>query len=149
MTTHHTCAHARTCPCALPNSLVHREPANTGALARALGRMLARPGPPAHTVARITHVDIALGILDALLRSGAPVPAYWIVDDESAAHTLDSVTRAYDAVSEALREVGDAAARASALRVAGRQWECLDSALCEGAPLPEPWACPRPVVRIR
>ena len=126
----------------------HRESAGTGALARTLGRMLARPGPSAHAVTRLDHVDTAFGILDALLRSGAPVPAYWVVDEESAAHTLDSVTRTYDAVSEALRETGEAMVCASALLSARVEWERLDSALCEGAPLPEPWACSTPVNRI-
>lgn len=117
-----------------------REPADTGALARRLGRMLTRPGLAAYAVTRLGHVDTAFGIFDALLRSGAPVPAYWIVDDGSAAHTLDSVTCAYDAVSEALRETGGVSVCAAALRAARRGWECLDSALCEGSPLPEPWS---------
>lgn len=121
---------------------IHREPADTGALARTLERMLARPGPPEHALTRLTHVDTAFGILDALLRSGAPVPPYWVVDDDSAAHTLDSVTRTYDAVSEALRETGGAEACVRALRAARAEWGCLDSAMCEGAPLPEPWARP-------
>lgn len=126
----------------------HREPADTGALARTLGHMLARPGPPARAATRLAHVDTAFGLLDALLRSGAPVPAYWIVDADAAAHTLDSVTRVYDAVSEALRESGGPAACAAALRAARGEWECLDSALCEGAPLPEPWARPMPMNRL-
>ncbi|WP_216630881.1 hypothetical protein [Nocardiopsis coralli] len=119
--------------------------------------MLARPGLTPYAVRRLRYTDTAFGILDALLRSGAPVPEYWIVeadpeDPEAYAdagpdagggnHTLDSVTCTYDALSEALRETGGVAACAAALRVAREEWECLDSALCEGAPLPEPWARP-------
>lgn len=80
--------------------------------------MLARPGRPAQDVTRLDQVDTASGILDALLSSGALEPATWVVDDDSAAHTLDSVMRTYDAVSEALRETGGAEVCVWSLRAA-------------------------------
>ena len=109
------------------------------AMAAQVSRLLATPGLPPRAVGTLRRTDSAFGLLDALMRSGAPVPGCWRVDSDAEGYKARYVTDVYDALSEALREDGGAPYAFAALRSACQEWKSLDAALRAGAPLPEPW----------
>ncbi len=111
----------------------------TSTMALQVSLLLASPGLPARSTATLRRADVAFGILDALLRSHAPLPGHWSVVDPGDKNERQYITDLCDDVSEALRETGGSAACLSALRVACARWAALDGALRAGAPLPEQW----------
>lgn len=111
----------------------------TEAMAAQVSHLLTTPGLPARSVGTLRRADNAFGLLDALMRSGAPLPSYWHVDEHADDSDAEHVTHTYDALSEALRETGEVAACFTALRAACAKWKALDAFLRVGAPLPEPW----------
>lgn len=106
-------------------------------MAAEVSRLMATPVVPEQSVVALRRTDSAFGVLDGLLRSGAPLPLHWSATGDTKRH--EPVTALYDSVSEALREVGGAAQSFAALRAACALWRRLDAALRSGAPLPEPW----------
>lgn len=106
-------------------------------MVRQVSRLLTEPGRPAHSAAALHRADHAFDLLDGLMRSGAHLPACWPTTGSTQEH--HEVTAVYDAVSEALREVGGVTACLVALRRACTLWHTLDATLRTGAPLPEPW----------
>lgn len=111
----------------------------TEAMTAQVSHLLATPGLPARSVGTLRRADNAFGLLDALLRSGAPLPSYWHVDEHADDDEAERITRVYDSLSEALRETGGVADSFAALRSACTQWKTLDAALRVRGPLPEPW----------
>ncbi|USY19522.1 hypothetical protein NE857_30510 [Nocardiopsis exhalans] len=109
------------------------------AMAAQVSRLLATPGLPPRAVATLRRADSAFGLLDALLRSGAPIPGCWRVDSDAENYKARYLTDVYDRLSEALREDGGAPHAFAALRSACQEWKALDAALRAGSPLPEPW----------
>ncbi|WP_239646060.1 hypothetical protein [Nocardiopsis valliformis] len=113
-----------------------------------IGRLLRNPGRSAHAVRTLTRVDGLFSELDRQLRSGGPLPSTWRAalrpppPSSRRGIAYEYATQCYDAVSETLREVGGVVVAWRALREAAREWERLNRALIERAPLPEPWLPP-------
>ncbi|QVQ53782.1 hypothetical protein J4H86_08745 [Spiractinospora alimapuensis] len=88
---------------------------------------------------QLAHADAAFAELDSHMREGTPVPPCWRVADADEA-AQDQITRAYDALSEALRETEFTVdACRAALDAASNAWDILNTALTKGSPLPQPW----------
>ncbi len=103
--------------------------------AAALFAILTDPDAPGK-IQRLKDADALFELLDRALRDGADVPESWHVETNApvAAHVY--VTSAYDTLSEALRERGNAR---EALATAKAWWGALDSSMRVGSPLPETW----------
>lgn len=115
----------------------HTEPFVVNACAAQLHGLPASPGLPCDAVATLNSADNVFTTLDSLLRAGAPLPSRWALSGHEG--DMEAVTRVYDALSEALRETGETGPVFTALREACRHWRVLESLLCAGSPLPEPW----------
>ena len=113
-----------------------------------IGRLLRNPGRSAHAVRTLTRVDGLFAELDRQIRAGGPLPSTWRAARRPAPPpsrrgiAYEYATQCYDAVSETLREAGGVVRAWRALREVAREWERLDRALTERAPLPEPWLPP-------
>lgn len=141
-------------PQPLGSSLLNPVPVAPGGTSRAdelvseIGRLLRHPGRSAHAARTLARVDGLFSELDRQIRSGGPLPSTWRAALRPAPPSsrrgiaYEYATQCYDAVSEALREVGGVVVAWRALREAAREWERLNQALTERAPLPEPWLPP-------
>lgn len=111
----------------------------TDALADRLTRLLNESDLPVDPVTRLISADAVFGRLDTLLRSGDALPTPWGIRLGGGGVECMEVTEHYDALSEALREIGGDDACWRALRRAKDRWGLLRNAITGGAPLPEPW----------
>ena len=116
---------------------------HTDTLITHLTRLLNDPGRPEEALTRLISADAIFGHLDKELRSGAALPTPWNTrtSDSGGGGGVQSaeVTDHYDALSEALRETGEAFTCRRALSRARQRWALLRNALACGAPLPQPW----------
>lgn len=115
----------------------HTEPFVVNACAAQLHRLLTTPGLPCDAADTLSSADNVFTTLDSLLRAGAPLPSLWSLSGHDG--DMEDVTRAYDALSEALRETGETCPVFTALREACRHWRKLEGLLRAGSALPEPW----------
>ncbi|MFB8770939.1 hypothetical protein VSQ78_24830 [Nocardiopsis alba] len=106
--------------------------------AAALSAILAVPDAP-QKAQRLKDADALFELLDTALRDGRDVPEGWHVETDAPVTAHAYVTSAYDELSEALRERGNARVARKALATAKAWWGALDSAMRVGSPLPEPW----------
>ncbi|GAB3719958.1 hypothetical protein [Nocardiopsis nanhaiensis] len=111
---------------------------HTEALAARLSQLLNDPELCADAVTRLASADAVFGYLDDALRSGDALPHRWSARFGDIAE-IDEVTDHYDALSEALRAVGEPVTCWQALARARGRWALLKAAMVHGSPLPEPW----------